>query len=187
MNIVITDPPESEPLTLEDAKAHLRVTHDGDDETISQLVAAARGICEGYTGLALITRGISLYMDAWEKDIAPLPQPPLQSVSAIKVYDASGVPDIFPPTSYAVDAHSRPGRVKMTCAPPLPGQKMSGIEIAYAAGFGDAPEDIPSALKEGMKKIIAYLYLNRGDAPESALRASGALPLFQPYRVLVLA
>lgn len=187
MNVVITDPPESEPLTLEEAKAHLRVTHGEEDEAIGALVTAARGICEGYTGLALVTRGISLYMDVWDRDIVELPQPPLQAVSAIRVYNAEGVPEIFPATSYAVDAHSRPGRIRMTGAPPQAGRELSGIEIAYTAGFGDEAEDIPSALREGMKKIIAYLYLNRGDAPDSALRASGALPLFQPYRVLRLA
>ena len=68
MNLVITTPPAAEPLTLEEAKAHLRITHDADDDAINALISAAREMCESYTGLALITRGYSLYLDLFEKD-----------------------------------------------------------------------------------------------------------------------
>lgn len=179
MNLVITTPPEAEPLTLAQAKAHLRITHDADDDVINALIRAAREMCESHTRLALVTRGCSLFLDRWEKDVLEIPVPPLQEVEVINVYDAEGNPSEFPATSYTTDTHSRPGRIAIIGAPPLPGLALSGIEIQFTAGFGDAPEDVPNALREGMLRFVAHLYLNRGDAPETAIRNSGASWLCQ--------
>lgn len=184
MNLIETTPPAAEPLTLEDAKAHLRITHDADDDVINALIRAARAMCESDTGLALITRGYSLYLDAWEDGIISLPRPPLVGVSGVNVYDAEGNAAVFPAASYTVDTAGRPGRVALTVAPPLPGRSLSGIEIEFTAGFGDTPEDVPQNLREGMKRLVAYLYMNRGDAEEEAVLHSGAALLFRPFRVL---
>ncbi len=184
MNLIITTPPEAEPLTLEETKEHLRITHDADDDALNALIRVAREMCEGYTSLALITRGCSLFLDGWHKDVIELPLPPLQTVSGITIYDAAEAGAAFPSASYAVDARGVPARVMLTASPPLPGLPMGGIEIAFTTGFGDAPEDVPSSLREGMKRLVAHLYLNRGDAPETAIRNSGAPHLFQPWRVV---
>lgn len=185
-NLTVTTPPASEPVSLAEAKAHMRITHDADDDAIESLIRAARAMCEGYTGRALVSRGVSLYMDAWVQDIVALPLPPLQAVDAIRVYDAAGVAAAFPASSYAVDSKSQPARIMMTGAPPQPGQNLSGIEIAYTAGYGDAA-DVPQPLKEGILRLVAHLYLNRGDAAETAIARAGAQHLFQPYRIMVLA
>lgn len=184
MNLIETTPPAAEPLTLEDAKAHLRITHDADDDVINALIRAARAMCESDTGLALITRGYSLYLDAWEHDILSLPRPPLASVFAINVYDAEDNAAVFPATSYTVDTAAKPGRIAMTGAPPMPGRNLSGIEIEFTAGFGSGPEDVPQNLREGMKRLVAYLYMNRGDGEEEAVLHSGAALLFRPFRVM---
>lgn len=185
-NLTVTTPPATEPVSLAEAKAHMRITHDADDDAIESLIRAARAMCEGYTGRALVSRGVSLYMDAWVQDIVALPLPPLQSVGAIHVYDAAGVAATFPATSYAVDAKSHPARILLSGAPPQPGQSLSGIEIAYTAGYGDAA-DVPQPLKEGILRLVAHLYLNRGDNTETAIARAGAQHLFQSYRIMVLA
>lgn len=181
MNL-IEDMPETEPVSLDDAKAHLRITHDADDDAIAALIKTARQICEEYTGLALITRDCRLYLDAWPKHTLSLPKPPLVHVAAVNVYDADGGATEFPAASYTADTLGRPGRIEMTGAPPWPGQPLSGIEIEFSAGFGDSEDDVPSSLREGIKRLVAHLYMNRGDAPETAIRNSGAAPLFAPHR-----
>lgn len=181
MNL-IEDMPETERVSLEDAKAHLRINHDADDEVIAALIKTARQICEEYTGLALITRDCRLYLDQWPKHTLSLPKPPLVNVAAVNVYDADGVPSEFPAAHYAVDTAGRPGRVEMTGTPPWPGQALSGIEIEFSAGFGDSEDDVPSSLREGIKRLVAHLYMNRGDVGETAVRNAGAAPLFAPHR-----
>lgn len=184
MNLIETAPTAAEPVTLEEAKAHLRITHDADDDVINALIRAAREMCESDTGLALITRGYSLFLDAWDKDTLALPRPPLVAVARINVYDAQGGAAEFPAASYAVDAAARPGRIALAGAPPAPGRALSGIEIEFTAGFGPAPEDVPQGLREGIKRLVAHLYMSRGDEGREAVLHSGAAVLFRPHRVM---
>ena len=46
-----------EPLTLDEAKAHLRVDHDADDALIVMLIKVARERAEHLTELVLVARG----------------------------------------------------------------------------------------------------------------------------------
>lgn len=84
---VVTEP-TAEPLSLDEAKAHLRVEHEYDDSTIAALITAARKYCETVTKRALVTQTLRLTRDtfpgACEGWILRLPRPPLQSVSSIK-------------------------------------------------------------------------------------------------------
>lgn len=49
----LVTPAAEEPVTLEEVKAHLRVTHDHDDALISAQIASARHTVELQTGVAL--------------------------------------------------------------------------------------------------------------------------------------
>ena len=51
-----TAQPETEPVSLDDAKAHLRIDHDADDDVIARLISVARMMAEEYTGRAFIRR-----------------------------------------------------------------------------------------------------------------------------------
>ena len=202
-----TAPPGAEPLTLEEVKLHLRITHDHEDTLLTSLIMTARMICEADTGLALITRGYSLWLDSWpmtqrrdwwdgmrdgvatgDSDTVYLPRPPLLAVSGILVYADNGTYAVFDPQNYHIDTIRKPGRLvlRQGIAAPLSGRPVNGIEIRYTAGYGATPQSIPSALRQGMLQMIAHLYRQRGDAPETALHASGAAALFQPFRLVRL-
>jgi hypothetical protein len=64
--------------------------------------------------------------------------------------------------------------------------RANGVEICFTAGYGKNPEDVPAALRQGMRLIVAHLYEHRGEDPESALEASGAGALFRPFRAMRL-
>jgi uncharacterized phiE125 gp8 family phage protein len=186
LKLVETAPPALEPVTLAEAKAQLRVTGDAEDALIAGLIAAARQICEDYTGLALIERGYSLFLDAWPEEIT-LPRPPLLSIAGIDLFDAAGAAAEFPASHYIADAAGRPGRIVLAegMPPPAPGRAVNGIEIKFTAGFGDDPAAVPAALRQGILLLVAQLYSQRGDAG-GALQLSGALALFQPFRIMSL-
>ncbi len=57
MPLIQTTPPAAEPLSLAEAKAHLRITHSNDDAYIDKLVTAARRACEMRSNLCFVTQG----------------------------------------------------------------------------------------------------------------------------------
>jgi hypothetical protein len=90
---VVTEP-TAEPVTLDEAKAHLRVEHEYDDLTIAALITAARKYCETVAKRALVTQTLRLTRDtfpgACDGWILRLPRPPLQSVTSIKYATDAG-------------------------------------------------------------------------------------------------
>jgi hypothetical protein len=206
--LVETLPPAAEPVTLEDIKLHLRVSADVDDNAILQMLAAARQTAENYTSLSLISRNYSLFLDAWPSRHTKewwdgtregivqmaqarevwLPKPPLMSVTAVRVYDASGGVTIYPPSSYFVDFRGIPGSLilKDGVAAPQPGQIANGIEIQFTAGYGATAATVPAPIRQAIRQIVAHMYERRGDDVSAALEKSGAVSLLQPYRFMSL-
>lgn len=207
-HLVETAPPGAEPLTLEETRLHLRISHDADDSLINGLIATARMLCEQATGMALINRDYSLWLDCWPgQESTPwwdgmregvrsrqphplmLPRPPLCAMKEILIYDAAGAASVFETNKYFVDTLRRPGRVVLQDgqSAPQPARIANGIEIRYTAGFGTAPQAVPAMLRQGMKQLVAHMYENRGDAAERAVELSGAGVLFRPFRMMRLA
>ncbi len=56
-------PPAVEPLTLDQAKSHLRVDHTAEDDAITDAIAEARELVEQHTGRRLITQTVRLSLD----------------------------------------------------------------------------------------------------------------------------
>src|SRR5262245_51885551 len=103
--------PTVEPITLTEAKAHLRVDHTADDTLIAMYIAAARTDCEEWTARAFVAQTWELVLDEFPDDEILLPRPPLQSVESIKYDDADGLEQTLATTEYAVDDASQPGWV----------------------------------------------------------------------------
>jgi hypothetical protein len=92
MGSILLTPPEGEPLSLDEAKAFLRVEHSDDDEVIAALVSGARGHVESQTRRALITQHWRIVADAWpESGRLPVRPAPLQELTAACVYDLEGL------------------------------------------------------------------------------------------------
>jgi len=180
-----TSQPAVLPLAVADVKTYLRVDHNNDDSLIETLIEAATKLCEQATGLSLINRDISLYMDSWDNEILPLPSAPIVAVEAIKIYSSETVSNVYLASNYYVDNKNLYSpRIVLKSGPviPLAGIDVNGIEIQYTAGFGTSGEDVPALLKQGILQVVAYLYENRGDSQNNALRNSGANAIFQSYR-----
>lgn len=203
-----TEAPGDVPVTLDEAKLHLRITHNDDDAFLTALIQTAASICETAVGLALVNRRYLLSLDAWPgstpdgwwdgvregadlrtaKNELVLPRPPLVEVQEIIVYAEDGSAETFSPENYFVDTLGLPGRIvlKPGVAAPVPGRKSAGISIFYTAGYGTKPDEMPVALKQGIKQLVAHLYEHRGDDEGRALQQSGAAALFQPFRLMRL-
>lgn len=183
MRLKLKTAPTIEPITLKEAKEHLRVDLDDDDFLITALIETARLLIEKRTGRALITQTWQLILDEDTEEIE-LPYPPLQSVSSVKYIKDDGTEATASSSLYDVDtSQNSPGRIKLKngCSWPTHRDFASFI-IEYVVGYGDAADDVPETLKQAILQTVAHLYENR----ESQEIPEGIHALIFPYRIFSL-
>lgn len=81
----------SEVVTLEEAKAHLRVSHGDDDHYISTLINAAVEFASVASGRVLGEREYEVLFDGFPAGRLVIPVAPLQSIDAVEYLDHQGV------------------------------------------------------------------------------------------------
>ncbi|RMF07843.1 MAG: hypothetical protein D6773_03100 [Alphaproteobacteria bacterium] len=188
MPLVLAAPAAAEPLSLAEAKSHLRVDGSDEDALISGLIATATLHVERDLGIALITQGWKFLRDAWPPNwFTEIPLAPLQSVESITVYDADDAAQVFGANHWFADLASSPPRVVLRgSAPwPVPGRRANGVEIALTAGFGLSAADVPQPLRHALLLLVAHWYERRepvlvGEPPHQLPGSIAAL--LAPYR-----
>ncbi len=143
-------------------------------------------------GLALVTQGWSVFRDAWPPGPAlELPLRPVQSITAVRVYDEEAGITTVPAGTYVLDGASSPARLvrQGALAWPVPRRTANGIEIAFIAGYGDAAAGVPDPIRQAILLLIAHWYEYRSPL-EVGSRAKPApdmvAQLLAPYRTLRL-
>jgi uncharacterized phiE125 gp8 family phage protein len=187
----MTSAPVSEPLTVEEAKAHLRVDGTAEDVLIGSLILTSRLHIESALSLALIDQAWTLQLDRWPRgnDIE-IPLSPLKAITGVRVRTASGDWLTVPSTSYLVDLASKPPRLVWNAATrPDPGVPATGIEIGFDAGFGPTGAYVPAPIRHALLLLIAHWY-ERREAVEigsDAARVPEAVSdLIAPFRKIRL-
>lgn len=164
--------PAAEPISTEEAKAHLRILPDDadyheQDAYIDTLIKVARAWCENFQHRAYITQTWDMYLDAFPAcGVIELPRPPLQSVSSI-VYtleDASTA--TFASSSYVVDAVSEPGRILLKEGESWPSDTLQvgpSVKVRFVAGYGAAGSSVPVNALRAMYLLIGHWFELRED------------------------
>lgn len=164
----ITGPAEW-PITLEEAKAHLRVDVDDDNDLIEAMIEAAVDFCDGPTGFlgrGIIDQTWELQLDEFPDDETKIPMPPLIEVVSINYDDASGTEQTLATSAYTVDNVSEPGWVLPVGSWPTTFDGVNAVRIRFRCGYvdtGNSPvtENVPGAIKAAIKLILGNLYANR--------------------------
>lgn len=162
MTYALITAPAAMPVTLVEAKAHLRVTSTTEDDTISALIAAATQYLERDTGQALIDQRWRAWWDTAPCDgVLELMRSPVRGIVSVTVYDADGNAAVLDGADYYVNLVARPARVGLgdgvTAA-----MRANGIEIDFDAGYGEAGTDAPDMLKRAILVLVAHWYEFRG-------------------------
>lgn len=157
----VTVEPTSEPLTLLEAKLHLRVDHSEEDSLISLIIRTARETAEKHTNRSLITQTRVLKMDSFPRcrEIM-LPNGAVSSVTSISYIDQNEVAQTLSTDEYYVDVDSDIARIRVKNYWPATFCKPNVVTITYVAGYGSAVS-VPSAIKSAMLLLIGHLYENR--------------------------
>ena len=184
MPSILLTPPAVEPVSLAEAKAHLRVAHADEDALISTLIVSARRHIESGTGLALIQQGWLHFRDDWpDNGIVALPLAPLIAVTEAAVFGDDDVKAVIDPAHYYADNASRPPRLLLRGSRvwARPGRIGNGIAITLTLGFGAAASDVPASLRQALLQIVAHGFEHRGNANPPPLPLT-LRTLLEPFR-----
>ena len=174
--------PSAEPISLSEAKLHLRVDHNDEDALISALISAARTDCEERLQRTLVTTGWAWTLDSF-CDAGFVPRPPLVAVSRVRFFDASGVERDMPPEEYRADATGDPGRIEPVGSWPATQDRLAAVTVEFIAGYG-APADVPAPIRQWILLAIGDMYANRErSADRPCVPQSFADGLLDPYKV----
>lgn len=176
MGLKLVTAPADYPVTLEQAKAHLREDSTDFDEQIQAFIEAATDDAEGFQGRALIDQTWDLTLDAWPDSVwqgirrvneIRIPKPPLIEVGGVYYLDSSGAEQTLDASLYTVDTMNESGRVilKSGSWPTLP-ELANAVRVRFRAGYLDqtvspAVSNVPKATFAAILIIIGDLYANR--------------------------
>ena len=183
--LTLTTQPTLEPVSLADAKLHLRIETTADDTLIASLIATARQQIERTLSLALVTQSWSLFLDAWPNTATPIEirVTPITALTAVRTFAPDDTPTTLPLADFQLDRASTPPRLVhrrgTTLTAPL--RRLNAIEIAFTAGFGATPADVPAPIRQAILNLTAHLYENRESSdPLPAAIATLLAPWYRP-------
>lgn len=174
-SLEIKTPPASEPVSVLEAKKHLRVEHTNDDTYIETLIKAAREYGESYQNRSWITRTYVLHLNAWPDKALRLPYGPVQSIISITYTIDGGEIYSVDPGIYKLSADWYLDLRNGETWPAVPSYADLEVAIEYVAGYGDAAADIPARFRQAVLLLVGHWYENR----EEVLVGDKAEPL--PY------
>jgi uncharacterized phiE125 gp8 family phage protein len=162
MTLRLITPPGTEPISLAEAKAHLRVTHSLEDSLITSLITAARDMCEQKIGRSLIQTTWEVTHDFFPDEIR-LDMPPVLAVASLKYVDEAGVLQTWGAGNYYVDKDREPGWVlpAFGLSWPVTREQANAVRVQYTSGYGVDATTVPAALKSWILVTIGSLYENR--------------------------
>lgn len=170
-----------EPVSLAEAKEHLRKTTDDEDALIASYVSAARRWVEEYTGHILVRRVVTQRFADWG-DYLALSGNPISALTSIVYTDADGE-----------DAEYEDGVLRnvvypAAVYPPYGGQfptlgNDGTITATFTAGYAEG--EVPEQAVHAIKILITSMYEGRGSMSEDA--QSTARFLLRALRGAVLA
>lgn len=185
MNVVVIAPPAI--VSLDEAKAHLNVDFDDDNNLITAMVAAVQGNIDGPAGWLGRSIGIQTlelrrasFCGFDEGECISLRCPPVKQIVSVKYFNADGVDTTADESTYRI--------VGQDSLAPIYGKSWpsarldhESVRIQYIAGYDEVPEPIKAA----MLLHVAHLYANREAVAFGDLVTElplGAQWLLSPFR-----
>lgn len=166
--------PVVEPISLSEAKSHLRVDpdFDADDQYIMALISTARHHVETVCDRTLIRSQWQMKLDAFPSWDIELPRPPITTGDIVVTYIPSdGVYQPVPFTNFREDRDATPAVIRPLWNrtwPPTRGAE-NDVVITYWAGYGEDGRSVPAPARHAMLMLIGSWFTNREAVAQGAL------------------
>ncbi len=173
MTVRLITGPSDEPVSLAEARAHVRLDTDLDNPYLTTAIKAARHWAEKYTNRGLMIQTLELVLEGFpgcdevelpRGQLAVLPEvmsvvPP--AVSSVKYIDAAGDEQTLPTTEYVIDSANVPGKVRLAYGKSWPEarEQWDAVKIRYAVGWAAAT--VPEDIKQAILLLVSQMYEQR--------------------------
>ena len=173
--------PAVEPLTVAEAKLHLRVDISDDDAYIGTLITAAREWVENYLDRTLITTQLILRAAEFPTEELELARPPMiasgTATAVVITYTLADTTTATLSTAlYRVDRTTTPGNVAPVINGTWPSdviEDANAVAVTYWAGYGPTSASVPATIRHAMLMLIGHWY----DRRSAVLTATISKPL----------
>ena len=163
MGLTVTTAATATPVSLAEAKAHLRVDTSDEDALVTALIQAATEYAQAYTSRRLMTTVFDYTLDSFPSTgVICLPEPPLQSVASVTYIDTNGDSQTWSSSLYTVKTDEILGTIRPAYNEDFPSTRdeVDAVTVSFTAGYADAAS-VPSTIKSAMLLLIGHLYENR--------------------------
>lgn len=158
----VTTAPVVEPVSIGEAKAHLRIDHGDEDAYIGHLVTVAREFVETDAQISIMPQTVTVYLDDFSGPSIDLRRPPVSAVSGITYYDSAGAQQTLATTVYETDLVSVPPAVCLKDGQTWPtvDDRQNAVAITCTAGYS-SPALVPAIVKQAILVLVEYWFRNR--------------------------
>jgi uncharacterized phiE125 gp8 family phage protein len=177
--------PETEPVSLTEAKLHLKVEHGVDDALITALITAAREQAEHITGRPFITQTWEQVLDEFPADELYLGKANVLAITSVKYIDLAGVEQTMDSADYSLDAESSPCWLLPAINSDWPDtlDTSNAVRVRFTCGYGAAAA-VPEIAKVWMKLCIGKYHANREAlTPGALVEMPGVDRILDPMRI----
>jgi len=163
------------PISVDDAKSHLRIVDfTGDDTYIGALIDAATTWCEDYCDRTFADKTYTVAFDDFPALRTELPRPPvrlnatvLSATVTISYVDQSGITQTLAwsqsgTQQFRLDRDHVPSLIYPLYLQSWPAVRLDdkSVQITYLAGYGGAA-NVPAPAKHAIKMLVGHWYANR--------------------------
>jgi uncharacterized phiE125 gp8 family phage protein len=169
MYATLQSAPSTAPVSLAEAKSHLRVEVADDDTLIQSYIDAATVMAEEFLRRRLITQTWRIFLDGFPQGNGAIvvPYSPLVSISGFSYKDpTTGADTPVSGSVYSVEAPNGPnparGRIVLGFDQqwPTPRDQANAVQFDAVVGYG-AASSVPAAIRSAILLLVGNLYANR--------------------------
>jgi uncharacterized phiE125 gp8 family phage protein len=172
-------PPSQEPVTIEQARRHLRATADEiNDVDAADLIKRARQLVEDMADRALMDQTRALYLDGFPAGEIRLPGGVVSQIDSITYTDPSGASQTVYGGDWVEYLHGEQPIILPVSYWPNTLYRDRSVTIQYRCGWLDV-EDVPGALVSAVLLVMGWLY---DDATGEKWSDAAVINLVRPYR-----
>lgn len=159
--------PSTGPLSLVEAKDHLRIEADfiADDAQVARKLKTAIALIEEMTARSLLPQTFRQALDRFPHSAEPirLLRSPLRTVASVTYKDSAGDTQTIDSGDLYTETNGEPGIVAPAVSQTWPGDllpRQGAVIVQFSAGYADG-DTVPSALVDAVYLLLGHLYENR--------------------------